>query len=187
MIRSSRPCCRRWPIRATVWPTTSPESSSRRWSSKSSSIPGLPRRDLPGRIRKDFNAPAPANNDHLLQSLITTVSALQKQVEQLSKGPASAAAAPAPAPAAPVPPSINVEDTFLTALSDPNHMVALPLINDFWGVSEHILPMAPEKKPAVSQSVILALLHKVGPPLSPLPVDALTHTVAGVVRSRTKP
>lgn len=85
------------------------------------------------------------------------MSALQKQVEQLSNAAPPVAAAPPAAQA----PALNVEDTFLTALSDQNPLVALPLVNDFWGVSEHILPMSADKKPAVSQSVILALLHKV--------------------------
>lgn len=59
---------------------------------------------------------------------------------------------------------MNIEDTFLTTLSDGNPLVVLGLMNDFWGISEHILPLSPEKKPAVSQSVCLALLHKVSAP-----------------------
>lgn len=94
------------------------------------------------------------------------MTALQKQVEQLSRAPAlaqtSAPAPPAPAPApASAAPALNVEDTFLSVLADQSHMVALQLVNDFWGVSEQILPMLADKKPAVSQSVCLALLHKV--------------------------
>lgn len=121
------------------------------------------------RIRKDFHAPAPVDNGHILQTLVSTVTALQRQVEDLSKRSAPASApAPPPAPQALVPAQaaapvlgMNIEDTFLATLSDGNPMVVLGLMNDFWGISEYILPLSPDKKPAVSQSVCLALLHKV--------------------------
>lgn len=114
-------------------------------------------------IRKDSHPPpAPADNSHILQSLVETVASLQKKVEQLSSTPAPA---PVAAPIAPVmagpPVGLDVEEAFTQALAIQGPAAIFQLVNDFWGIGEYILPSSLDRKSPLSQAIILTLLHRV--------------------------
>lgn len=113
-------------------------------------------------IRKDFHPPpAPADNGHIIQSLVEAVASLQRKVEQLSIPPA-AAAPPPPAPVAAEPPvGLEVEEAFTQALAIQGPASIFQLVNDFWGIGEYILPSSMDRKPPFSQAIILTLLHRV--------------------------
>lgn len=114
-------------------------------------------------VRKDFHPPPPVDNGPILQSLVDSVAALQKKVEQLSIANAAsptAAAVPAPAPPA-VPVGLDVDEIFTQALATTGPAVIFQLVSDFWGVGEYILPSTLDRKSPLSQPIILTLLHRV--------------------------
>jgi hypothetical protein len=117
-------------------------------------------------IRKDFHPPpAPADNGHIIQSLVEAVASLQRKVEQLSIPPAAVAPPPPPPPPAPVaaepPVGLEVEEAFTQALAIQGPASIFQLVNDFWGIGEYILPSSMDRKPPFSQAIILTLLHRV--------------------------
>jgi hypothetical protein len=117
-------------------------------------------------IRKDFQPPAPAiDNSRVLQTLVDSIAALQKKVEHLSIANAAPPAPPAPpvqaAPPVANPLGFDLEDVFTQALSIPGPGAIFQLVNDFWGIGGYLLPMTPDRKPPVSQAVIVTLLHRV--------------------------
>lgn len=114
-------------------------------------------------IRKDFQPPAPAvDNSRIIQSLVEAVSGLHNKVEQLSLAKAAPPAPPVQAPAPVINPlGFDLEDVFTQALSIPGPGAIFQLVNDFWGIGAYLLPMTPDRKPPVSQAVIVTLLHRV--------------------------
>jgi hypothetical protein len=114
-------------------------------------------------IRKDFQPPAPAiDNSRVIQTLVEAISGLQKKVEQLSLAKAAPPAPPVQAPAVVTNPlGFDLEDVFTQALSIPGPGAIFQLVNDFWGIGAYLLPMTPDRKPPVSQAVIVTLLHRV--------------------------
>jgi hypothetical protein len=114
-------------------------------------------------IRKDFQPPAPAiDNSRVIQTLVEAIAGLHTKVEQLSLAKAAPPAPPVQAPAAVTNPlGFDLEDVFTQALSIPGPGAIFQLVNDFWGIGAYLLPMTPDRKPPVSQAVIVTLLHRV--------------------------
>jgi len=114
-------------------------------------------------IRKDFQPPAPPiDNSRVLQTLVDAIAGLQKKFEQLSLAKTTPPAPPVQAPAPPANPlGFDLEDVFTQALSIPGPGAIFQLVNDFWGIGGYLLPMTPDRKPPVSQAVIVTLLHRV--------------------------
>jgi hypothetical protein len=118
-------------------------------------------------IRKDLQPAAPpVDNSRVLQTLVGSVAALQKQVEQLSK--AQRTPAPPTIPVQAPPPSqapstigIDLEEIFTQALTVQGPGAIFQLVNDFWGFGGFILPLTPDQKPPFSQIIIVTMLHRV--------------------------
>jgi hypothetical protein len=113
-------------------------------------------------IRKDFHPPPPpGDNSRVLHTLVESVAALQRQVEQLSKiTPAVPAPAPPP-PAVAQPLGFDLEDVITQALVAQGPVAIIQLVNDFWGIGGYLLPLTPDRKPPVSQIIVVTLLHRV--------------------------
>ena len=63
-------------------------------------------------------------------------------------------------PPPPPPPVAHLEDTFLSAMGAQSTPATLGLINDYWNMTETVLPIPPQRGP-LSQAVMLTLLHRV--------------------------
>ncbi|KAK8853387.1 hypothetical protein IAR55_004091 [Kwoniella newhampshirensis] len=152
-------------------------------------------------IRKEMSpvpVPPQANNDHLLRSMTTSISELQKQIASLSEQFAKFSAAPItaphlngiisqsvpPPPLAPpavaqvpsgiptAPPGISIpqlEDIFLTALGNQSTASTLQLVGEQSHLADFCLPIQPGLRSPLSQAVLLTLLHRLAIALNEIP------------------
>ena len=126
------------------------------------------------RMRKDLEPPT--TNQPMFQSMLASVSDLQKQVANLSEqlarsgppsGPSRSAPPPVPMnhppPKPQLPSASQLEDVFLDALGIQSTGATLQLVNEHMALYDYILPPSPSSKSPLSQAVLLTLLHRVSP------------------------
>jgi hypothetical protein len=55
----------------------------------------------------------------------------------------------------------DLEDVITQALVAQGPVAIIQLVNDFWGIGGYLLPLTPDRKPPVSQIIVVTLLHRV--------------------------
>ena len=122
-------------------------------------------------MRKDFEVPP--STDDMLSTMLASITALEKQVANLSEQ-LKQHTLPHPPP----PPLISnqqqppqrisfpdpseIENNFLSALAKQSTSATVRLIDDHMALFDLCLPPMPDGRSPLSQAVLLTLLHRVG-------------------------